>query len=187
MRHRLHSLGSHAQDYIHAVGLCQHCNEYEAVVGVDSAVAWRFIAARDAAMSVYHFSYVLELIRSAAKQSPSMTDVIDHKALKAERRAFLEIFPFAVRMRHAIAHHSDLFENERKSEQNSSKSGPNFVNCLMGNKYKCTIDGIAVECDISSYSAAALLAVTHRTFDAFEPLNFDVIRHLAQSSQTDRR
>ena len=74
---------------------------------------WRLVAARDAALSIYHFGKALHAIRSFAGASKQYGGKLNAVELKKVKILFDQNFPDITSMRHAISHAGELAENPR--------------------------------------------------------------------------
>ncbi len=104
----------HVYRFSKAVSLIRHC---EPLVGPDFGVEpadWCGIAARDAAMSVYHFGETRRAISSSLGKCPSLNAQVDAEKLRAARKAFDREFPDAVQLRHAIGHLAEQLSTPQK-------------------------------------------------------------------------
>jgi hypothetical protein len=108
------------------------------------------------------------------KAIPALGAVVDLDKLKRLRKEFVTKFPTTLKMRHAVAHSSDLFENEAKRKANKPKSSPTVVNSLMNDKFVTTIDGELVEYAVNADTALFIADLTRRFFAEFP----DVFREL---------
>jgi hypothetical protein len=66
--------------------------------------AWKRIAARDAAMTIYHFSITLEAIQFG--KNSALGAKVDHSLIRRSRKEFKEYFPNAKTMRDAVGHYA---------------------------------------------------------------------------------
>jgi hypothetical protein len=153
--------------------------------------AWKFIAARDAAMTVYHFSVALKAIRFGAKSTLSAQ--VDHGLIRRSRRDFRMNFPNAERMRNAVAHSAELLKSRSDVERNtfrkqyvagaiSFRSGGMMSNVLNDRTLtfsfmpKGLSEAQVVTLEISAQSVKSLCDVVILVFDAFRSV--DVRRRL---------
>ena len=65
---------------------------------------WPVIAARDGAMSIYHFRKTLEGLDACIGQLPSLHAATNRPHRKRARRVFEARFPHFIKVRHAVAH-----------------------------------------------------------------------------------
>lgn len=83
----------------------------------DISSNWRLVAAKDCAMTTYHFCYALIGLEDNLKAAPKMQSLIDPDALDRAKNFFDETFPTYKKMRHGLAHgeekHRSVYEKER--------------------------------------------------------------------------
>lgn len=89
---------------------------------ISEQISWRLIAAREAAMAVYHFSCTLESIASGVHRCPSLKSRMKHRPFQMARKIFNKIFPHADSMRHAISHAAELAATVQSLKENAAKS-----------------------------------------------------------------
>jgi hypothetical protein len=80
--------------------------------------AWRDIAFRDAAHTIYHFGYVLDGLVKCTYRCPALMGSIDLAKLKAAQPLFEKCFPKAARTRNAIAHAGEFLQSPEKLAEN---------------------------------------------------------------------
>src|SRR5262245_13588954 len=90
---------------------------------------WQFIAARDAAMTVYHFGIILHAIRSQLGRYPTLLAAVNTKKIKEAYTRFLHAFPRAELIRHCIAHTADTQADAQEIVNN--RVGGMFASCCM--------------------------------------------------------
>jgi hypothetical protein len=153
----LDRLIGYADDFSSALSLFNFC----ALFHRQFTGEWSFVAARDGAMTIYHIGKTMELCRSALKRTPTISELADDEAIAAAGKSYRQAFPTFEKMRHAIAHSSELFRDVKNSKKNTfsgsldddffSIEGPTHVairNSLIGRKYTNTIDGKVVSYEI---------------------------------------
>ena len=92
--------------------------------------AYRMIAARDGALSVYHFKRCLDAIKKQLPRSRSLSAAVDSSKISAIVKRFAVPFPHADNVRHGIAHAGETFSSPEKMEFSSMKvprCGPGFA------------------------------------------------------------
>ncbi len=139
---------------------------------------WMMIAAREAAMSVWHISDALRGIKQEVNNSVFLKTLVDQKALKAATKTFNSFFPHAEGIRHAIAHSSELTESTKKIDKNASKkpykgsriqtAGPSFLGeSLDGRTLILSHKGETRSLELSSRSTINLIHIISACFSAF--------------------
>lgn len=82
-------------------------------------IQWHFIAARDGAMSVYHFGKTLHALHSSyGSLLPTLWKAVDTNQFKIAWRLFDSQFPHIDLIRHAVAHSGELTRTPKDYEQN---------------------------------------------------------------------
>jgi hypothetical protein len=130
---------------------------------------WRFVAARDGAMSIYHFGKTLEGIRANLGSCPAVRPWVDSSALRLAAKRFDNYFPQFVAMRHAVAHAGELTRGEKNFDKHSftgNYTGPGIEvvdsahmsirNSLFGRTYTATFDGQVATYEISGTTLSHL-------------------------------
>ncbi len=74
---------------------------------------WQFIAARDGALSIYHFHWTLQGLVSAVSDCKYLSDRLDLTAIRTARKQFESWFPNAIQLRHAVGHSAERTKNRR--------------------------------------------------------------------------
>jgi hypothetical protein len=87
------SLGSYADEFHNALALFEYCCEYQPALQRDSSMepvqiwrSWLLVAARDGAMSIYHFGKCIDAIQSLFRLCPSMNDKVDHTKIRMAKK-----------------------------------------------------------------------------------------------------
>lgn len=152
---------------------------------------WMQIAARDGALTIRNFGKALSKIRSLIGRIKSWLPLVDSDALKVAALRFDEKFPFADKLRHAVAHpefyndpnkkmgiDGDLDDIGIKAEnvKNLSIKGQ-ITDCT----YASSIEGILVKYDLTRDTLEAIFDIVHQVFDAFAPPTATGIRRFPPS------
>jgi hypothetical protein len=80
---------------------------------------WKVLAARDGAMTIYHFGKAMEGIRSSLNETPTTKAKVDHGVLREATKKFNKLFPLYEDIRHAIAHSAELTRTTRAHKKNA--------------------------------------------------------------------
>jgi hypothetical protein len=80
---------------------------------------WRTIAARDGALSIYHFGSALFAIGSAMGDCPTISPQADHPAIRQARKTFAAALPSYEALRHGVGHAADFNTTIEKREKHS--------------------------------------------------------------------
>jgi hypothetical protein len=127
---------------------------------------WRFIAARDAAMQVFHFSEAFDDIRRRLRTSPAFLAKADIGRLRGADKSFRKFFPGLDLIRHSIAHAGTHLNTRDKYQKHAVKGPKQFAGIslaegtnvavnsgLDGNVFTMTGGGDVLTCEISRRSA----------------------------------
>jgi hypothetical protein len=88
----------------------------------DTLGGWQSIAARDGALSIYHFGSTIEAIRHSLPSCPALNALVDHTVLRTAHAQFRKEFPRIEAVRHVVAHVADFTKTAELKEH--SKKGP---------------------------------------------------------------
>jgi hypothetical protein len=146
--------------------------------------AWMMIAARDAAMSFFHFSKAMEGANGYAYQSKTIAAAVDSSKLGEARDLVRDHFPRVEAIRHAVAHTAEITKNRRRREEHAfsgSFVSPDLrvtsesaivLNHLAGCTFRTSWEGKIISFDVNNDSYTHLIAVCTAFFSAFpQPLD----------------
>lgn len=85
----------------------------------DMREAWRQIAFRDAANTIYHFSFVLDGLIKCTYRCPILMKSVDLAKLNTAQPLFESYFPKAARMRNAVAHSGQFLHSPATLAKNN--------------------------------------------------------------------
>ena len=68
---------------------------------------WPMLAARDGAMSVYHFGVAMEGIKKSLPSYPTIDAGVDKKQIRIATNLFRKYFPRPEAIRHVVAHSAE--------------------------------------------------------------------------------
>ena len=159
----------------------------------ESLTRWQSIAARDGGMTIYHFLRTMEGIRDALHLCPTFHAIIDRRALGAAIKRFKQQFPFAERLRHAVAHDADKREKPDRFKENPlegpflgmgidmDENSSDYIIGFFENKFVTMFEGSVVSYEPSRKSVDVINSVKTEFFDAFRPAEdlTNPNRHLA--------
>ena len=171
IENHLRQLSKYAEDFFHAVALfdiaganAQRVMSAQPInrVMFDRFVQWQFIAARDGAMTIFHFAKSLDALKASVGDCAPVSGHIDHNDFRAARRKFREAFKDFEPVRHAVAHSGELAKNAKSRARNAfsgNHSGPGIeiegstgvmINSqLVGRTFTNTYEGKIVSYDLS--------------------------------------
>ncbi len=184
----LSNLSSLVKDFRSALCLYEYCliemrvnNSIRYEVSGDF-IGWATIAARDGAMTIYHFRETMDGIRQyGVKSCPTLSPFIDTECLRRADRRFQKLFPKFAKIRHSVAHSANRYRNLNYYEKNSfsgtSHSLGNFgiteaqsvviTNCLMDRTFATTWEGQILSYDITEQTLSNLTAIKSEFYKAF--------------------
>ncbi len=151
----------------------------------DMFISWEFIAARDGAMSIYHFFNAMDAVNTWAHKSKSIADNLDRDALKNAFKIKKQHFPRFEAMRHAVSHAGELQKNQKRIDDNfysGSYDGSIKIvadpgtgngaiyNSLFGDNYVSMINNEIIEYKINDETLDILSTIAKIYFGAFAPL-----------------
>lgn len=188
----LDRLRHYGDQFERALGLYLHCEnllnmevESNGILGPCTKVYefhdWMTIAARDAAMTIYHYSCVLDALHKRIGCCPTLMPFLDRASLTRARRLFHKHFPRAERIRHGLGHSAELAATPNRLKQNSTSKkfqsdnitiGSNvFIqNSVSDGKLMLTRNGELLQIKISQNTLNNLLTIQSAVFDAFRAI-----------------
>lgn len=142
---------------------------------------WQSMAARDGAMTIYHFGCAIDGIKKSLPMCPTLNAKIDRRKLKDASNIFSSSFPGYLALRHVVAHVADFSQTLEKKVSHAVKGrfkkglfrsdDPNGVTWFGGNMngstYAVTYEGEAFTYDLSRETVAKLRSVKNRIYSAF--------------------
>jgi hypothetical protein len=93
---------------------------------------WRFIAARDASMTIYHFGKVRSTIPGLVTKVPAIDDKADKQLLGESGSLFETEFPDWAGVRKGIAHRGDFTKSPKRIDEH--RTDENFGNLVVNSK-----------------------------------------------------
>jgi hypothetical protein len=140
---------------------------------------WPFVPARDAAVTLFQFGWVLDTsITDALRRCPTFRAKVDHEKLKAVRREFDAAFPTHVSLRHAVGHAAQLNQTRENIQRHAAPSkhfgaGRAFMRGnLMNRTLIYSNNGVEASVAITRETLATLERFTTETFEAFAPVSW---------------
>jgi hypothetical protein len=145
---------------------------------------WQDMAARDGAMSIYHFGSTVEAIKSSLPACPTLNSQVDHSTLRTAKKSFEGAFPRYKDIRHVVSHSADFVASLAQREAHSIKwpfkktvgsvgveiKGQNQVTQLTGNRanatYFVTFENEVHGYEISARTADRLTTVKNRIYSS---------------------
>lgn len=141
--------------------------------------SWSFCAAEWAAMQVFHFEKVADVLLAARgnQELPLFASYLNKVAMRVPRDLFARAFPDHADVRHAAGHMGEFARDPEKHAVRGefSEAGleaepgaATMVSAHIGGRTYCaTVNGRLVKFEMSQESASALDLVIERAADAF--------------------
>lgn len=95
-------------------------------------IDWKYVAARDGAMSIFHFGKTIEGTRSSFHHVPAIKEHVDHDILREAKKDFDKNFPMYIKMRHALAHAGELTSTPKSHDNNTIKGSASKAGIVFG-------------------------------------------------------
>jgi hypothetical protein len=143
---------------------------------------WQMMAARDGALTIYHFGSTIDGIKSSLPSCAALNAHVDHQKIRAACKLFKARFPGDRAIRHVSAHVADFSKTiaEQAShavkgpfkERFFSSEDPNGTTWLPGNMnndtYAVTFEGRAFSYALNLETVAKLRSLKQDVYSAFE-------------------
>jgi hypothetical protein len=88
---------------------------------------WTVMAARDGALTIYHFGKTIDALRQSFNSCPYIKGLVDHQVLREASKSFRREFPDSEAIRHVVGHVIDFcatpLQREHHSAQGPTPSG----------------------------------------------------------------
>ncbi|MEA2882193.1 MAG: hypothetical protein QOH32_1449 [Bradyrhizobium sp.] len=144
---------------------------------------WMAMAARDGAITIYHFGNTIEAIRKALPNCPTMNARVEHSILRGASRFFRTEFPRYEAIRHVISHAADFAATPASIAAHSHRGGPikfnrggsleisgkasrYYSDNLMNRTYYVSYEGEAHSYEIDQKTADKLLLAKLRVYSS---------------------
>lgn len=136
---------------------------------------WQFMAARDAAMTIFHFKKTMEKIRGSVGAIPSLLEQLDIEKLKIASKLLDSYFPNSKKMRNLVAHLAETTINPL-DPQKTDDSDPNILvlHSLAGRRYTSDYRGETFSYELSHESLTKLNRVKLKIFEGFNLVNVNI-------------
>lgn len=137
---------------------------------------WSMVAAKQAALSLWHFRKALDELREAVNADPAIRAVADTRRIKnAIETTFRSKFPDWDEMRFGVAHAAEMqAEYDKHAAPGPVIFGgietnlPIMATALKGNTYVATIDGRERSCEVSRKTCDALVLIAEECRQSLE-------------------
>jgi hypothetical protein len=121
--------------------------------------AWQRIAARDGAMTVFHFGKTLEGINASRRDLPTAFKMVNRNKQGAAIKLLRDQFPHWERLRHAVAHAGELWKDLPSFQETAGdRKTATFRNFLSGRKLTFSFQGKAVSYELNQASLDSLVS-----------------------------
>jgi hypothetical protein len=161
-------LGANVAHFRHAVELLRFCSEEIATLPANedkrermrNFLAWRLVAARDGAMTLFHFSKLLSRILPLARACPTIWPHVEIDTVRSARRQFRKQFAKAEDHRHVIGHAGE----QSLPDFAYARSGRAHLRAAMVGDVLISTwkDGEVMRCEITRSAAERLDAIKSR-------------------------
>ena len=148
--------------------------------------SWELMAAREGALTIYHFGQGLAAIAPAVRKCSFIADRVDHAALRRARKSFKAAFPSHDAIRHVVGHTVDfsatLEERDRHSvrppwERTFDSGTLQYAGTrkifnpgdLHDRVYRVTYEGDVHFYELRSETLERLSAIRERTYSGSRP------------------
>lgn len=153
--------------------------------GVDQSrlfLAWKFIAARDGALSIYNFAKIMEAIRSSMNEVPTIRAIVDHAAIRLAVKKFESKLPDFEGVRHSVAHSAEFVNSQEAIQRNAFSgtltAGPvqgifkslTIHNSLVNSKFTTSLEGRLISYDVSQATLDVLNSAKRDFYAVFAPV-----------------
>lgn len=136
----------------------------------DKTRRWKFMAARDGAMTVFHFGKTLQAINDQVFPCGPILSLINENALRQAAKQFGKDHPRFEAVRHSIAHLAEFKANAAIMQEHAE--GHIFLQeRLDGRKFQFTFEGKIVEYELDYATIQKLEEVKLLAFSAFEAID----------------
>ena len=140
------------------------------------SVEWMMIAARDGAMSIFHFGDVIQRINKQFGTCPTLAAHIDRSQMKAANKALRTHFPQFEKIRHAVGHTGEFNMTGGTVVQGPAVvggihiGGRGVVNDhLNGDVFHGVIDNEPVSYAVNATTLANMIEVAKTVYSVFAP------------------
>jgi hypothetical protein len=148
---------------------------------------WQMIAARDGAMTLYHFGVSVQYVGALVRKIPQIDQHVEQEKLREARKILKKHFPGFKAIRHTVSHLSDFMGSIEEFKKHSLKKSINFggykiepgglfANNLSGETLLTTYRGDQFSYNISQESLDAMTKIVDLVFLAFRNPELSRIR-----------
>lgn len=139
---------------------------------------WHILAARDGAMSVYHFAKSMDGATNFRSCRP-LISLVDREGLRDARKYFSASFPSLVGIRHAVSHAAEMTDSVESFAEHALKEGYEgyghkfesggslVMNSLYNRTFLTMFEGRVLTYDLTQETLAKLIDITRRVYGTF--------------------
>lgn len=176
LQRSLRCLNDYVEEFSEALALFDFCQvQADAFTGgklrdpeFSRIRGWQRIAARDGAMTIFHFGKTLEGINSSRRYLPTVFASVDRQRQGEAIKFLREHFVHWERLRHAVAHAGEIWKDLPSFEETAGAGKRATVrNFLSGRKLTFSFQGNWVSYELSQTSLDALVLIKREQFSAF--------------------
>ena len=129
---------------------------------------WKHLAARDAAVNLFHFQKSFEYIRQdLLRRCEHLRAGIDVRELRLAWGLFQSWFKDVVPMRNVVAHTAEFFQNVKGRKQHTAHKGVFIYSVMMNDTLQLPKDGGFVTIVLSDETVDRLEKVANKVADCF--------------------
>jgi hypothetical protein len=171
----LDALNAYVQDFAAALALFDF-----ATATPNVPQQWALIAARDGALTVYHFYDAFDGIRKTARAGSTLERLVDWSQFKAVERLYRACFPEYVNLRDSIGHAGDKMATPELFSEHSYTGGADssmikaghianltMTNCLSGRTFTNTWESKILSYEVSEKTLGKLTEARDLAWSAF--------------------
>ena len=191
IRSNIGSMHDRATSFWAGRSLFHSCAERQLFDPINGRVyhKWQLCAARDCAMSIYHFGRIIEGIDESLAYCPTLRDKIDGRAKRDARKRFESQFPSYISLRNALAHSAERAKTAKDLKRHgkmasrtialtpyiSIRSGSREDSLLLsdniyGTTFSSMWNGQVIKCEISDQSGTWLDDIINAYWAAFDAI-----------------
>jgi hypothetical protein len=130
---------------------------------------WSKTAARDGAMTIYHFKKTMDQLRASLRLCPTINAAVNLKMLGSAGKLFARYFPRSESIRNAVGHAAEI-EHDPVVIGRRHPSGGVFINSINGRNFDTTINNMALSYEISQSTVDKLSEVKSLVYSSFSEI-----------------
>lgn len=148
-----------------ALRLYQFTESQPTGVPRDDIRSWKFLAAKECVMQLYHLRERIDKVRSfKIGECPSLSKVIEHEKLRQALKKLNVLFPHIDNLRDAVAHTASIDTNPRKHATDGKFA---LVGFREEHRFSSPYEGQVYHLDLTKESLGKIERVAELFFSAF--------------------